>query len=776
MTTRRNERHNDMPPEHAAGSDEETMHALGGFVAETLASKLQTVDAKDIAVDTSRLIQQANAFVVPVKLRRDDEAASFVFKHVDISKVVYRDDEHRERTRRSYACECAFYALSPRVDETGRCIENFGDEVATGGGEDVPGVLLADGEGSGNMFTIVAQDLGNSIPSRTLGMNAVDATDALKMLARFHARWWRGLPDSPPLPQEFWPLGGYWTLDKRQGDLDKIESNFQALCDAFQNDDPDELIAACRRGELGKSLRRDAHAFHRLSSSCAETVVHGDFKAANIIRDAGTGRIKMIDFQWCGPGSPARDLAYYFYTSASREVLAEKDRFIKLDHDELIGSLRARGSHEAVVAADTFTLDTLEFHLLMHDIDYTRFTMGAMWGTVTPATLAQNADSHNQGMHKRSRWHLHRQMADANTALGRMDSDSEGLSTQRLVSELLGVCVALADEAGDIVRSVAAGGSLGRVRDKSDKSGGGAKSLDPQTQADRRAERLIVATLRNKFGDRVNVLGEEALEGALTEAGSVNADGTIDEDDEAISVDVVDAAAELVKPIELHLPPGVDADSDDICVWVDPLDGTREYVEGPEHWSGVTVLMGISVGGVPTAGVIHQPFVNHDGEPSSDPKCVGRTLWGGYNMGVWSSPGRKVSLATRVPRLAPADPMNLRVATTRSHPGPAIEKAIESLAPAEVVRAGGAGGKVALILDGRVDAWIFPQKGTKRWDTCAGEALLRAHHDGWLVNGTDGQSYDYSSEVRTSPGNVEGVMAAGDPRLFSHFASRLGWR
>jgi hypothetical protein len=68
-----------MPPEHAAGSDEATMQALGGFVAETLASKLQIVDAKDIAVDTSRLIQQANAFVVPFKLRRDDEAASFVF-------------------------------------------------------------------------------------------------------------------------------------------------------------------------------------------------------------------------------------------------------------------------------------------------------------------------------------------------------------------------------------------------------------------------------------------------------------------------------------------------------------------------------------------------------------------------------------------------------------------------------------------------------------------------------------------------------------------------
>jgi hypothetical protein len=88
-----------------------------------------------------------------------------------------------------------------------------------------------------------------------------------------------------------------------------------------------------------------------------------------------------------------------------------------------------------------------------------------------------------------------------------------------LVAELLGVCVMLADEAGDIVRGVAAGGHLGQVRDKSDKSGksgtisssssanppvpvaeprkesAGAKALDPQTQADRRAERLISAAL-----------------------------------------------------------------------------------------------------------------------------------------------------------------------------------------------------------------------------------------------------------------------------------------
>ena len=47
----------------------------------------------------------------------------------------------------------------------------------------------------------------------------------------------------------------------------------------------------------------------------------------------------------------------------------------------------------------------------------------------------------------------------------------------------------------------------------------------------------------------------------------------------------------------------------DVTVWVDPLDGTREFVEGPEHWGAVTVPIGVAVKGVPVAGVIHQPFV-----------------------------------------------------------------------------------------------------------------------------------------------------------------------
>ena len=44
----------------------------------------------------------------------------------------------------------------------------------------------------------------------------------------------------------------------------------------------------------------------------------------------------------------------------------------------------------------------------------------------------------------------------------------------------------------------------------------------------------------------------------------------------------------------------------DFTVWVDPMDGTKEFLlnNGP----GVTVLIGIAFRGRPVAGIVHQPF------------------------------------------------------------------------------------------------------------------------------------------------------------------------
>ena len=44
-------------------------------------------------------------------------------------------------------------------------------------------------------------------------------------------------------------------------------------------------------------------------------------------------------------------------------------------------------------------------------------------------------------------------------------------------------------------------------------------------------------------------------------------------------------------------------------VWIDPLDGTSDFVKG--NLSAVTVLIGLAIDGVPKIGIVHNPFVNN---------------------------------------------------------------------------------------------------------------------------------------------------------------------
>ena len=127
----------------------------------------------------------------------------------------------------------------------------------------------------------------------------------------------------------------------------------------------------------------------------------------------------------------------------------------------------------------------------------------------------------------------------------------------------------------------------------------------------------------------------------------------------------------------------------------------------------MTVLIGVAVAGKPVAGVIHQPFYGTTlGHP---PHKQGRTVWGMLGLGVRGL----------TPNPTP-DPPGLRLAVSRSHYSRTVERVTESLGATEKVVAGGAGNKILMVLENTVDAYIYPSTGTKRWDTCAGDALIQA--------------------------------------------------
>ena len=77
------------------------------------------------------------------------------------------------------------------------------------------------------------------------------------------------------------------------------------------------------------------------------------------------------------------------------------------------------------------------------------------------------------------------------------------------------------------------------------------------------------------------------------------------------------------------------SEDDDLFVWVDPLDGTREYTQGPEYSKEVTVLIGVSLNGRPIAGVMNQPFYKLNNDNTQD--YVGRCIWAIVGVGNFIS-------------------------------------------------------------------------------------------------------------------------------------------
>ena len=60
--------------------------------------------------------------------------------------------------------------------------------------------------------------------------------------------------------------------------------------------------------------------------------------------------------------------------------------------------------------------------------------------------------------------------------------------------------------------------------------------------------------------------------------------------------------------------------SEDAVLFIDPLDATAQFVSGSIN--AVTVLLGLTVKGIPKIGIIHNPF------STNDPNSVSLTVFG----------------------------------------------------------------------------------------------------------------------------------------------------
>jgi 3'(2'), 5'-bisphosphate nucleotidase len=231
---------------------------------------------------------------------------------------------------------------------------------------------------------------------------------------------------------------------------------------------------------------------------------------------------------------------------------------------------------------------------------------------------------------------------------------------------------------------------------------------DPVTQADYAANRVIMPALEREFP----------------------ADGLLSEE-------TADTARRLKKS----------------RVWmIDPIDGTKGFIEGNGDFA---VQIGLTVDGLPALGVVYQPVADV-------------LHWAARGAGAWVV---RPEGTARLRVSDKTDPLKMRLAASRMHRGPRMDRVVEAFGFTEEVRRGGVGIKIGLIVERQCDLYITLSSRTHQWDTCAPEAIL--NEAGGRITDLWGGAIDYNSpDVRNHDG-LACTNGACHPRVVRTLAPLL---
>ncbi len=225
--------------------------------------------------------------------------------------------------------------------------------------------------------------------------------------------------------------------------------------------------------------------------------------------------------------------------------------------------------------------------------------------------------------------------------------------------ELLETMIVTALEAGRIVHDIYCAGF--KVEQKADRT--------PVTDADRAAETRILERLRAVAPSIPIVAEEEVASGRMPVVGT-----------------------------EFFL--------------VDPLDGTREFIE---RRGDFTVNIALVRHGTPVLGVVYAP---------ATARLFGGDARAREAFEAEHEPGSEIRAPRQSIRVRPAPTQGLTVVSSRSHSTPETEQYLASYTVVERVSVGSSL-KFCLVANAQAD--LYPRLGpTMEWDTAAGHAVLLA--------------------------------------------------
>jgi 3'(2'), 5'-bisphosphate nucleotidase len=214
---------------------------------------------------------------------------------------------------------------------------------------------------------------------------------------------------------------------------------------------------------------------------------------------------------------------------------------------------------------------------------------------------------------------------------------------------------------------------------------------DPVTAADRRANAFLADALRARFPD----------------------DGVVAEEN----------------------PEHGDALSRARCWFVDPLDGTKEFIAKNGEFA---VMIGLASAGRAVLGVVYQPTTD-------------KLYRGVVGAGAVLEQGAHAHALRCSERAAPSA---LRLVVSRSHRSRSTDALIERLGIRDEAVSGSVGLKIGRIAEDRSDLYVHMSGRSSKWDACGPEAILVAA--GGRFSDLFGNAIDYRSAEMA---NGRGLLA-----------------
>eukprot|EP00596_Hydrurales_sp_CCMP1899_P008664 CAMPEP_0119043524 /NCGR_PEP_ID=MMETSP1177-20130426/23055_1 /TAXON_ID=2985 /ORGANISM="Ochromonas sp, Strain CCMP1899" /LENGTH=365 /DNA_ID=CAMNT_0007011809 /DNA_START=166 /DNA_END=1263 /DNA_ORIENTATION=+ len=141
----------------------------------------------------------------------------------------------------------------------------------------------------------------------------------------------------------------------------------------------------------------------------------------------------------------------------------------------------------------------------------------------------------------------------------------------------------------------------------------------------------------------------------------------------------------------------------DLSVFIDPIDGTREFSTNLGEQCSVCIGFSSNIGR-PVAGIVYRPLT--------------------HPLATWAAGASSENFIAS--HLDMAETKNSRgFLTSNGVISPFLAKLIEQL-DYERVPSGGAGNKMLMLLEGKGNAYI-QDRGVSRWDTSGAQAVIEAH-------------------------------------------------